>query len=524
MVHYRPQGAVLVTGPAARVLPHVQALSAVRGLRIVAVVSGGSGDTPRLPRTVSVVPGRVVGVAGCLGRFSARASADSGPVDLSPLSPNRNGLFDLVVDLNSPRLWPTEVTPLGYFTPGDASGASETLRRDITALSSGETVKPQYVRYVAAACTHSAQGITGCTRCLDACPAGAITTAGTTIAVDTGLCRGCGSCTVICPTGALACTSPKPAELRALVRQMLDAFHDAGGTGARIVFHEGDAEAVIATWPEPHADARALFVEVPAVASVGPETWFAVLALGASEIIVLVPREMPATARRVLRDEVAVACDVLGALGTSRDRLSAVGETAGIGGSLADEVALRPVALPPPGTGKRAVIEWALGGLAGPAAVEGSRTELPPGAPLGRVEVDGTSCTLCLACTRLCPTSALVGDLATGELKFLEGRCVQCGLCEAGCPENAIRLQPSIGADTAGRLLPRILHNAELAACTRCGKPFLPLALLQASLAHLGGAEVTGNEEVSRVLRVCPRCRSEATMNAPFVGGAGPSG
>jgi pyruvate formate lyase activating enzyme len=43
----------------------------------------------------------------------------------------------------------------------------------------------------------------GCGRCLQACPAGAITLS-TVIAIDVGRCTGCGQCVVVCPQGAIS--------------------------------------------------------------------------------------------------------------------------------------------------------------------------------------------------------------------------------------------------------------------------------------------------------------------------------
>jgi ferredoxin len=48
----------------------------------------------------------------------------------------------------------------------------------------------------------------------------------------------------------------------------------------------------------------------------------------------------------------------------------------------------------------------------------------------GEVLIDEKLCTLCMACTSVCPTKALSsGDINTPIINFQESLCVQCGLC-----------------------------------------------------------------------------------------------
>jgi ferredoxin len=61
------------------------------------------------------------------------------------------------------------------------------------------------------------------------------------------------------------------------------------------------------------------------------------------------------------------------------------------------------------------------------------------------------------------PAPALPGPVRhprPPELRFTESACVQCGICEATCPENAITLSP--GIDFAAWDSPRrLLHEEE---------------------------------------------------------------
>ena len=94
---------------------------------------------------------------------------------------------------------------------------------------------------------------------------------------------------------------------------------------------------------------------------------------------------------------------------------------------------------------------------------------LPEGAPFGGVEIEAGGCTLCLSCVSACPTGALRDDPERPVLRFVEDACVQCGLCQATCPENVITQRPQIDFDAA-RAPARILKEEEPFCCIRCSK------------------------------------------------------
>ena len=51
-----------------------------------------------------------------------------------------------------------------------------------------------------------------------------------------------------------------------------------------------------------------------------------------------------------------------------------------------------------------------------------------------------------------CPTGALRDDPQRPMLRFVEDACVQCGLCQATCPEHVITLKPQIDFRAEGPL------------------------------------------------------------------------
>lgn len=255
-------------------------------------------------------------------------------------------------------------------------------------------------------------------------------------------------------------------------------------------------------------------------AAVGPAAWFVAIAKGAVEVMVLETDDDPVTTRRVLAHEIEVTRAVLRALGAGAHRLRLVTADllAGCGLQCSSSRDVPGPQLFSVAGVKRDILERVMAVLSEAPEPGSKRVSLRAGSSFGEVCVDTSTCTLCLACARICPPDALAGDAASGSLHFTESACVQCGLCVAACPEQAIVLVPSLEPDAALRIAERIVHHAEIAPCTRCGKPFLPRVLLESSLARIGSPN-PGNAEVARLLGVCSRCRSTATMREPFMGG-----
>src|SRR5690606_15981339 len=111
--------------------------------------------------------------------------------------------------------------------PGDPAAVQRALF-DIADLV-GDFDKPRYVKFRAELCAHSRSRKTGCTRCLDVCPTGAIASAGDVVEIDPLVCAGCGSCASVCPTGAATYQFPATESVFERLRTLLGAYGDAGG-------------------------------------------------------------------------------------------------------------------------------------------------------------------------------------------------------------------------------------------------------------------------------------------------------
>ncbi|MFX5757020.1 4Fe-4S binding protein, partial [Acinetobacter baumannii] len=78
---------------------------------------------------------------------------------------------------------------------------------------------------------------TGCTRCLDLCPTGAITPADDAVAIDPAICAGCGACAAACPTGAAAYALPPVDGLMRRLRALITTYRAAGGHHGIVLLH-----------------------------------------------------------------------------------------------------------------------------------------------------------------------------------------------------------------------------------------------------------------------------------------------
>jgi ferredoxin len=296
---------------------------------------------------------------------------------------------------------------------------------------------------------------------------------------------------------------------------MLIAYREAGG-----------GPAVVLVYDDPHGgaliDALARFGDgLPAhvlpftvneITQVGLESVAAAFAYGASAMRFLL-RARPLHDVSGLLRTIALADPILTGLGFGAGRIATI-ETDGPDLLLEALLAVpsmpavpRPSSFRPIGT-KRRVLRFALSELYRAAPEPTGVIALPQGAPLGAVEIDAGGCTLCLSCVSVCPTGALRDDPERPLLRFVEDACVQCGLCQATCPENVITLKPQIDFD-ATRAAARILKEEEPFCCIRCGKPFGVKSTIVRVVAKLEGKHwmYTGSSRRLDVIKMCEDCR-----------------
>jgi ferredoxin len=324
---------------------------------------------------------------------------------------------------------------------------------------------------------------------------------------------GCGACTTVCPSGALSYAYPAVSDLGERLRTLLGTYAAAGGGDACVLLHAADGRDALARLARGGRGlpARVIPLEVHHVASVGLDVWLAALAHGASQVAVLwTGREAPQY-RDALAFQMQLGDAIANALGYQGEHFRLF--------DAADPAALErtlwqwPVALPPRVAAtfaltadKRTTLALAFEHLAQHAPIPRTRIPLPAGAPFGSIEVNRDACTMCLACVGACPEGALLDHPEAPQLRLIESKCVQCGLCAATCPENAIRLVPQLDLTPAARA-PRVLNEAQIFACIKCGKPLGTQKMVEAMLGRLAGHSMFAAPGALDRLRMCADCR-----------------
>ncbi|MEE7456689.1 4Fe-4S ferredoxin [Methylorubrum populi] len=505
----------------------------------VTVLLSRPGEIAPLHRNeFPVIQGTVRGATGHLGAFELRIDDYALPAPSSRtrlvFGQARDGATstcDLVLDLTGGTpLFPAHELRSGYLRADPRDPAS--VERLVMAASHlvGEFDKTRFIDFRGELCAHSRSRITGCTRCLEVCPTGAIASAGDTVAIDPYVCAGCGSCAAVCPTGAAAYALPPADALMRRLRTLLRAYRAAGGADAVVLFHDGDHGEPLIDALGRYGEglpANVLPVRVNEVTQLGPETVAALFAYGAAGVRMLV-RGRPKHDLDSLHRTVALSRTLAEALGYGEgaeapvvglietddpDALGAALRAGRLGRATATPAGFVPVG------GKREMLRLAFREMRAAAPSPVAAVPLAAGAPFGGLAFRTEDCTLCLSCVGACPTHALTDSADRPLLAFEESLCVQCGLCAATCPEDVISLKPQIDFE-AWSLPRRIVKEEEPFCCVTCAKPFGTRATIERVIGKLRERHWMfsgeAGEQRIRSLMMCDDCRVEAALNQGF--------
>ena len=450
------------------------------------------GEEEPGPPLVSVA-GRTIRLEGYLGAFRISLGEEGKPnyefVDA-----------DLVLDLSSKPLLSMPLTPPGYLHAATDEISMVTALEQLMDLV-GTFEKPRYFNYDASICAHARAGQQACTRCIDACPAEAITSLAETIEVNPNLCQGGGVCATVCPSGAIQYAYPRAEDTLQQIRTLLRVYRDNDGKDPVIAFFSQADGDVTGAVPE-----NLIPIMVEELGSVGLEVWFSALAYGATAVLLVDGGAMPARVSVAVTQQLTAASEILTAMGYPENSIRLVEQDA-MENECVSSMPLIEVATFSGVGGKRQTAFMAIDHLYDEAIHPKLMANLTIGAPFGTADVDEDRCTLCMSCAGICPGKALQAGDGKPQLQFIEANCLQCGLCTRSCPEDAIWISPRFLFEPEVRSRPRVLYEEPPFCCVSCGKPFATHSVITNMLSKLEGHWMFQNERAKRRLMMCDDCR-----------------
>lgn len=487
VVTYNSKGRVLVVGgePAQWLAARIET-----PLHAQILLTEGSEEpgAPTIP-----LGGRAISIDGHLGQFVVELG-QSGHHNHQRIE------TDLVLDLGDSPLIDSEIPPPGYWHFGTEAPDLDAAVLAVQGMS-GTFEKPRFFSYDADICAHGRSGKAGCRRCIDSCPADAIISIGEQVEVNPKLCQGGGICASVCPTGAIRYAYPSPGDTAERVRTLLTTYLSAGGNAPVMMFASAEDAADL-----PETPPNVLLIALEELASVGHEIWLAALAWGARCVLLVDGGSAPPKAALALAQQVEYCQALLSGMQYDPRVLRLI-ETPRLRAECTPGDDLPEAAQFAASADKRQLATLALDHLWQHSLERQPDFALPPGAPYGEIRVDSERCTLCMACTSVCPAKALSAGDETPRLDFWESNCVQCGTCSSACPESAITLNARYLADPQLRRQPRTLNEEPPFCCVECGKPFATRRVIDNILGKLADHAMFSSERARRRLQMCEDCR-----------------
>ncbi|MGR6861420.1 4Fe-4S dicluster domain-containing protein [Aliivibrio salmonicida] len=502
-VSYESRGNLVIIGPTRIIVDVAEQFTDLNSITLVSTESENQAHESE--RTVYFA--KELSVKGFLGAFDIECVVNGEKVNLAKVTIGATA-FDLVLDMKLDSVMSEQVPVPGYYPVGRGYPTLAQVLDELPGLV-GTFDKPKYFRLNPDLCAHSSRGVKGCERCVDACPAGALTSEGTAetghhIQINPYLCQGVGTCSTACPTEAISYALPEAEKTQNFAARLLANYRKEGGETPIIAFcsdrHENFNVMALKTMPD-----HVIPVVLDEILSVGIDTWFSALVNGAAQVLFIASRRMPETIQRVLTQEVEIAQAFLTQLGLEPERVQVVYMEA-----LNDMMLIgTPLSIIDGQlTGnKRERLMGALDHLAANSIEITEIQAMPSHAPYGTVNCETKDCTLCMSCVAVCPTRALHSDPDSPTLKFIEQDCVQCGLCVNACPEKALSMKVQMNWNKEQRQETQVMHKEDAACCLTCGKPFAPASMIEMLRVKLQGNPHFSDEASINRLYMCEDCR-----------------
>ena len=377
----------------------------------------------------------------------------------------------------------------------------------------GEFEKPIYVNFNDSLCAHSRNEKSGCSKCLDVCPASAIQTSGDVVSVDPGICGGCGFCGSVCPSGAIQTDYPSLEIMLGDLSNLHDDFIEAGGKNPALLLFDnnfGNEMINLLSRYGSGLPANLIPYSMHSVGRAGHDLMVSAIAIGFKKIFILVdPKNIEEF--DFLPKQIELANALLSGIAKNENNSIIMIEEN-------DPEKIEEIIYEKNGYTKiksssfiavgapRGILRTGIQGLSKSNKNKQEIIPLPDNSPYGIVNVNTESCTICLSCVSACPAGALQDNPESPQLLFREDACLQCGICVATCPEKAISLTSQFNlSDDA--MSAKVIIEDQPFDCTVCGKTFGSKKSIERIIEKLTAHTMFEKEGRTEMLKMCEDCR-----------------
>ena len=342
-------------------------------------------------------------------------------------------------------------------------------------------------------CQYSSRLNTGCGRCVDSCPHGALSRGDAGIIIDHFECQDCGVCMALCPTGAMQNGNFGDNVLLGYLKEIAGLLQ-----GKELVIGE---EAQLHNFWWQHRGQRyenTFFLEFNSLASLSLYHFLLFLAAGAQRVVLLTDNQVQITPELIRQTSLA---NTLSTAFLGHELVSQMSDEEYV--SRADQHIFQPKAALAElsvDSNRRATISQILRQL-----INLSEASLAADTLDGEfvsISCDTAGCTQCLACLNECKVQALQADEENLSLTYLAGNCVGCGVCVSVCPEKVLTIETDVSLD-GDYFISQILAQAEAVACKNCGKVFGTRKSLEKVMEILAAREKVNTDH----FEYCSTCR-----------------
>ncbi len=347
----------------------------------------------------------------------------------------------------------------------------------IIANTSG-LVKDAPVKAILEGCAAGKSGFQGCTLCESACRHGAITRREDNIAFDEISCTGCGACTSVCPLSLFRMED----DIFSMMGYLLKPSNPRRSKPDRRIIMFTCAHSIplldaVGAQKKKYPAVLPLFV--PDLACVSENHILRAFDLGADGVIMLGcgectghgSREAWGFAQRIL-DEFRLN-DRISVIRNDDDVDSFTGSVTYFKEHLtrSQTGTQKPVLLK--SASNRHILIELISSLASKTGIVPRTVIEDMVLPFADISI-GSSCTVCGACTSMCPVGALRRE--EGSIVSVYGYCIACNLCEKACPEKALTMRRVFSMSKLLDTSPSCLFRSELQVCASCLKPYMTKA------------------------------------------------